>query len=516
MFSSLIKNLSILKKFLFINLLIFIFIGTLTIIYLNYVQPNLIKKKTSLQIEVINNTINNLNRLNIEFEKNEVKKFLLSTRFLFQNLDRVVFFNESFEILADTDTLDLDPRSFSSRIEIVEFDLQNNQDKEKSTDELIDTEKRSEFEETLQEYSISDDYGKPVTFTNETYNKFKLSTIKNVLIDDENVGYILISQNANDVKTAINERKTFVIRTAILIAVVIFIFSLVLNRYFLKPIKNLVNYTENIKEKSKKKIDIKSLIKRNDELGTLSLSLDEMTNELQKRVNTAENFSTDLVHEIRNPLASLKSASELLEVTNSNPEKEKLTKILTHDVERIERLITDYSQMLKDEVAITRESMKILDLKKIADSVVDDFNAIYNTKRGINIDLQFKNSGEKFNIKGIENRIEQVLANLLENSISFSKDNQSIVVKLSQKKDGKISLSVIDEGIGFKEKNTDKIFKRFYSNRPDKFGEHSGLGLNIVKNLVDLHGGQVIASNNVNKKGAKVEIIFPKLNWYIE
>ena len=512
MFSSLIKNLSILKKFLFINLLIFIFIGTLTIIYLNYVQPNLIKKKTSLQIEVINNTINNLNRLNIEFEKNEVKKFLLSTRFLFQNLDRVIFFNESFEILADTDTLDLDPRSFSSRIEIVEFDLQNNQDKEKSTDELINSEKKSEFEETLQEYSISDDYGKPVTFTNETYNKFKLSTIKNVLIDDENVGYILISQNANDVKTAINERKTFVIRTAILIAVVIFIFSLVLNRYFLKPIKNLVNYTENIKEKSKKKIDIKSLIKRNDELGTLSLSLDEMTNELQKRVNAAENFSTDLVHEIRNPLASLKSASELLEVTNSNPEKEKLTKILTHDVERIERLITDYSQMLKDEVAITRESMKILDLKKIADSVVDDFNAIYNTKRGINIDLQFKNSGEKFNIKGIENRIEQVLANLLENSISFSKDNQNIVVKLSQKKDGKISLSVIDEGIGFKEKNTDKIFKRFYSNRPDKFGEHSGLGLNIVKNLVDLHGGQVIASNNVNKKGAKVEIIFPKLN----
>ncbi len=512
MFSSLIKNLSILKKFLFINLLIFIFIGTLTIIYLNYVQPNLIKKKTSLQIEVINNTINNLNRLNIEFEKNEVKKFLLSTRFLFQNLDRVIFFNESFEILADTDTLDLDPRSFSSRIEIVEFDLQNNQDKEKSTDELNNSEKKSEFEETLQEYSISDDYGKPVTFTNETYSKFKLSTIKNVLIDDENVGYILISQNANDVKTAINERKTFVIRTAILIAVVIFIFSLVLNRYFLKPIKNLVNYTENIKEKSKKKIDIKSLIKRNDELGTLSLSLDEMTNELQKRVNTAENFSTDLVHEIRNPLASLKSASELLEVTNNNSEKEKLTKILTHDVERIERLITDYSQMLKDEVAITRESMKILDLKKIADSVVDDFNAIYNTKRGINIDLQFKNSGEKFNIKGIENRIEQVLANLLENSISFSKDNQNIVVKLSQKKDGKISLSVIDEGIGFKEKNTDRIFKRFYSNRPDKFGEHSGLGLNIVKNLVDLHGGQVIASNNVNKKGAKVEIIFPKLN----
>jgi len=227
-----------------------------------------------------------------------------------------------------------------------------------------------------------------------------------------------------------------------------------------------------------------------------------------------EPVKESLIKEGASPEIVSKNLAELKanKVSNSNPEKEKLTKILTHDVERIERLITDYSQMLKDEVAITRESMKILDLKKITDSVVDDFNAIYNTKRGINIDLQFKNSGEKFNIKGIENRIEQVLANLLENSISFSKDNQNIVVKLSQKKDGKISLSVIDEGIGFKEKNTDKIFKRFYSNRPDKFGEHSGLGLNIVKNLVDLHGGQVIASNNVNKKGAKVEIIFPKLN----
>ena len=135
-------------------------------------------------------------------------------------------------------------------------------------------------------------------------------------------------------------------------------FSFVLNRYFLKPIKNLVNYTENIKEKSKKKIDIKNLTTRNDELGVLSKSVDSMTNDLQKRVNTAENFSTDLVHEIRNPLASLKSASEILEDTSNINEKQKLVKILSHDVERIERLITDYSQMLKDEVAISREQMK--------------------------------------------------------------------------------------------------------------------------------------------------------------
>ena len=508
MFSSLIKNLSILKKFLFINLLIFIFIGTLTIIYLNYVQPNLIKKKTSLQIEVINNTINNLNRLNIEFEKNEVKKFLLSTRFLFQNLDRVIFFDESFKILADTDTLDLDPRSFSSRIEIVEFDLQNNQDKEKSTDELINSEKKSEFEETLQEYSISDDYGKPVTFTNETYNKFKLSTIKNVLIDDENVGYILISQNANDVKTAINERKTFVIRTAILIAVVIFIFSLVLNRYFLKPIKNLVNYINKIKNKDHKKINIDNLKIRNDELGLLSKSLDDMTLELQKRISHAENFSTDLVHEIRNPLASLKSASEILNDAKDLSERLKLVNILNHDVQRIERLITDYSQILKDEVALSKEKFKKIDLIPIIHSVVDDYNNIYQTKNGIKISCS-DDGNKNYIINGIENRIEQIIANLLDNAISFSKNNESIKIKVAKNFNKQVVLNIIDDGPGFKEKDTTKIFKRFYSNRPDKFGQHSGLGLNIVKNLVELHNASITASNRTDKNGANIEIIFP-------
>ena len=138
-----------------------------------------------------------------------------------------------------------------------------------------------------------------------------------------------------------------------------------------------------------------------------------------------------------------------------------------------------------------------------------DFNSIYHPKRGIKISLEINNQHKKFEIYGIENRIEQILANLLENSISFSEDNKEIIVKLSKDKNKKITLDVIDEGIGFKEKDTSKIFKRFYSNRPEKFGEHSGLGLNIVKNLIDLHGGKIIAGNNLNKKGAKIEIIFP-------
>ena len=154
--------------------------------------------------------------------------------------------------------------------------------------------------------------------------------------------------------------------------------------------------------------------------------------------------------------------------------------------------------------------MNIIDLKLIVKSVVDDVNSIYQTKRGIEIEFVDKDNLKEYKISGIENRIEQIIANLLDNSISFSDDNKKILVQLEKDSNKNILLKVIDEGQGFKEKNTDKIFKRFYSNRPEKFGEHSGLGLNIVKNLVDLHGGSIVASNNLNQKGANIEIIFPK------
>jgi two-component system sensor histidine kinase ChvG len=367
------------------------------------------------------------------------------------------------------------------------------------------------LKKVLIDYSSSKNFGIPYSYTEETYNQFLLTTIKNVNFDGKNIGYLAISENANEIRTAINERKSFIIRTAFVVAIVILIFSIVLNRYFLKPIKNLVNYTKIIKEKSKKKSNIEILKKRNDEIGALSKSLDDMTNDLYKRISIAENFSTDLVHEIRNPLASLKSASDIISETEDKEKREKLVKILSHDVERIERLITDYSQMLKDEVALSTEKMNKIDLISIVQSVVDDFNNIYIEKRGIKIELITNNSKKDFIIFGIENRIEQILANLLDNAISFSKDKQKIIVEVEKNQNDQVILRVIDQGQGFKEKKLTKIFDRFYSNRPDKFGEHSGLGLNIVKNLVELHSGIIDASNNTDQGGARIEIVFPKV-----
>ncbi len=513
MFSYFLKNLSILKKFLFINFIFFTIIGLLTFLYLNNVQPNLIKKKSSNHIKVINNTIDNIIRLDVTFIEEDIRKFLFSTRFLFQSLDRVIFFDNELNLIGDTDTLDLDPRSFSKRLDTVELEILN----EEKTKEIIEEKNINlgnnnsvSLKDVLFNYVGSKNFGIPYTFTQENFNEFKLTTIKNVIIGDRNVGYLAITENANDVKAAINERKTFIIRTAIAVGIVILIFSFVLNRYFLKPIKNLVTYTKNIKDKNSKITNLDRLKLRNDELGLLSNSLDDMTLELQKRISHAENFSTDLVHEIRNPLASLKSASEILHDTNDISQRIKLIDILSHDVQRIERLITDYSQTLKDEVALSKEKIKKLNIEPIIKSVVDDFNNIYQLKRGINISY-INDGNDKYFINGIENRIEQILANLLDNAISFSKDNKNIIVRVSKLENKDVKINIIDEGQGFKEKDTNKIFKRFYSNRPDKFGEHSGLGLNIVKNLVELHNGTIKAANRVDQKGANMEITFPKV-----
>ena len=511
MFKNLLKNLSILKKFLFVNFVIFIVIGSFTIIYLSNVKPNLIKKKTSNHIKIIDNTINHIQRLKIKFTEDDIRKFLFSTRFLFQNLDRVILFDNEFHLVGDTDTLDLDPRSFSRRSEIIELDSINEGNQKEKKEKKKVKKKNISINEVLINYNDSKDFGKPYTFTQESYDQFLLTTIKNVNVDGKNIGFLAITENANDIRAAIDERKSFIIRTAFAVAIVILIFSIILNKYFLKPIKNLVNYTKIVREKSNKKTNIDLVKKRNDEIGILSKSLDEMTNELKKRVNTAENFSTDLVHEIRNPLASLKSASEIISETEDKSQRDKLIKIVSHDVERIERLITDYSQMLKDEVALSKEQMKTIDLKTVVQSVVDDFNNIYETKRGIKVELVDRENIGECLILGIENRIEQIVANLLDNSISFSSDNQKILVEIHKDPNNQIILKVIDQGQGLKEADTNKIFKRFYSNRPDTFGKHSGLGLNIVKNLVDLHGGTIKAANNINKKGANFEIIFPKM-----
>jgi len=512
MISSFFRSSSILKKFLVFNLIVFLVLGIFTFLYLKAIKPNLVKNRSNQHSKIINNTSDHINRLNIKFTKETMTQFLLSNRFLFQNLDRVQFYDLVPNLLADTDTLDL-----AQNIAVLNQDVQETSIDKISEDINVDNSltisKTVNFNTLnyIKKYSKDNNKNEKLVISETINNNFYVMTIKLVKPNNKRKGYIIVSEIANDILIAVEERNNFILRTVFFVALVIIIFSVFLNKYILKPIRSLVVYTKAIKEKDKKIDKHEKYLLRKDEVGQLSRSLTEMTENLYKRIDIAETFSSDLAHEIRNPLTSLKGASEVLENTQQNDKRKKLIKVISHDVERIERLITDYSQMLKDEAALSREKMKKINLKLIARSVVDDFNNIYESKRGIKIFLNDLNNQEEYFIHGIENRIEQIIANLLDNSISFSDDNKKILVEIYKSENKKIILKVVDEGKGFKETSTKKIFDRFYSNRPDNFGEHSGLGLNIVKNLVDLHGATIKASNNIAQRGANVEIEFPKI-----
>ena len=513
--SNFFSSSSILKKFLVFNLIVFLVLGIFTYLYLNAIKPNLVKNRSNHHTRIINNTTDHINRLDIKFTKESATKFLLDARFLFQNLDRVQLYDLGINLLADTDTLDLTQDIFIRNQNVQETPIDKS-DENISVSENPEVAKTSTFntERYVRGYSKQKNNKDKLIISETINNNFYVITINLVKSEGINKGYIVVSEIANDILVAVDERKNFILRTVFSVALVILIFSVFLNKYILKPIRSLVHYTKAIKEKDVKIDKHEKYLLRKDEVGQLSRSLNEMTEDLYKRINVAETFSSDLAHEIRNPLTSLKGASEVLENTLDNEKRKKLIKVISHDVERIERLITDYSQMLKDEASLSRAKMVKIDLSNVVDSVVEDFNSnLSNSNKNIKININNSNlNGSKLNVLGVESKLEQIVANLLDNAISFSPSNSKVLVTCDIRKND-AQLIIEDEGPGFNEKNIDKIFNRFYSNRPEKFGEHSGLGLNIVKNIIELHGGSIAASNQTgNKKGARIKVLIPIYN----
>ena len=503
---------SILKKFLIFNLLVFLVLGIFTYLYLDAIKPNLVNNRSDRHERIINNTSDHINRLNIQFTKESSTKFLLDARFLFQNLDRVQLYDLNSNLLADTDTLDLVQDIFIKSQNVQETSI-NNSDENINISENLKIKEAATFniEKYVKEYSAQKNINNRLVISETINNNFYVMTINSVRLRDKYKGYIAVSEIANDILIAVEERKNFILRTVFSVALVIIIFSVFLNKYILKPIRALVLYTKAIKEKDEKIDRHEKYFIRKDEIGLLSRSLNEMTENLYKRIDVAETFSTDLAHEIRNPLTSLKGASEVLENTSDSEKRKKLIKVISHDVERIERLITDYSQMLKDEASLSRAKMIKINLSNVIDSVVEDFNSNFlNSNNNIKINIENSNlNGSELNVLGVESKLEQIIANLLDNAVSFSPSNSEISVTCGLKNED-AQLIIKDEGPGFDKENIDKVFNRFYSNRPEKFGEHSGLGLNIVKNIVELHGGSIIVSNRTSgKKGAKIEVLLP-------
>ena len=238
------KSASILKKFLLFNLGVFSVLGLFTIVYLKAIQPNLVKKRANNHYIIINNTADHLERLNINFNAKDIKTFLLSTRFLFQSLDRVQFYSINGDLIGDTNILDLDQNVFTRSEIIIEETLDGQIKEKENSRKIIKKNNKNLIKKTiLNEY---DD--KPVVISENIQNNFFVSTLSKIQLNKKNVGFIVVSEQANDILIAVKERKAFIIRTVLAVALVILIFSLFLNKYILKPIALLVTFSEAIKK----------------------------------------------------------------------------------------------------------------------------------------------------------------------------------------------------------------------------------------------------------------------------
>ena len=247
--SNFFSSSSILRKFLVFNLIVFLVLGIFTYLYLDAIKPNLVKNRSNQHTNIINNTSEHINRLKVEFTKESVTEFLLATRFLFQNLDRVQLYDLNLNLLADTDTLDLAQDIFT-RSESVQETSIDKSDEKLNVSENFSKIKTTTFntENLLKNYSKKNIDNKLII--GETINNnFYVITINSVNIEGKNKGYIVVSEIANDILVAVEERKNFILRSVFFVALVILIFSVFLNKYILKPIRSLVLYTKAIKEK---------------------------------------------------------------------------------------------------------------------------------------------------------------------------------------------------------------------------------------------------------------------------
>ncbi len=268
------------------------------------------------------------------------------------------------------------------------------------------------------------------------------------------------------------------------------------------------------------------LIERPDEIGELAYSLNEMTQTLQERINANESFAADVAHEIKNPLAAVRNAAELLQRDLKPEQKQKLEKILLSDIGRIDKLITDISNASRLDAELARNENHITSLKKITNDLAESYSSIA-LNRDISLVIDWFDETDDLNILAHETAINRVLVNLLDNAISFSKPKDTIRI-IGASKNNKTRLAIEDMGGGIQAESIEKIFTRFYTYRPKitetqeankgnegaaAFGAHSGLGLAIARQIIESHNGKLWAENVKNNgiiTGARFIIELPK------
>jgi two-component system sensor histidine kinase ChvG len=245
-------------------------------------------------------------------------------------------------------------------------------------------------------------------------------------------------------------------------------------------------------------VEIPDFTRRRDEIGHLSGSLRDMTNALYSRIEAIESFAADVAHELKNPLTSLRSAVETLPLAKTEESRGRLLAIIQHDVKRLDRLITDISDASRLEAEMQRQEASPVDLIKLLTAVTSAANEIRRDD-GVKVTVNFEGgTAQSFILPGHDSRLGQVINNLIDNARSFSSRGGTVRVICRRLKNA-VDIMVDDDGPGIAPDALEKIFERFYTDRPEQgFGQNSGLGLSISKQIVEAHAGRMWAENRMS------------------
>jgi two-component system, OmpR family, sensor histidine kinase ChvG len=281
------------------------------------------------------------------------------------------------------------------------------------------------------------------------------------------------------------------------------------------PLRKLAEAADNVRRGRTPVLEADSLRKRPDEIGDLADALSVMTASLRERIDANESFAADVAHEIKNPLAAIRNAAELLPRTNSAESKAKLESIILDDARRVDRLVTDIANASRLDAELARASKTRFSLADMIDEMARVYGSLGHG-RHVGVHVRHEDDIDRLNVLGREEAISRILTNLLDNALSFSPDNGQIVVR-GGRANGRICVSVEDDGPGMPEEALESVFKRFYTHRPTTkgedgradFGKHSGLGLAIARQIAEGHGGTLIAQNRTDTHGARFILEMP-------
>jgi two-component system, OmpR family, sensor histidine kinase ChvG len=324
--------------------------------------------------------------------------------------------------------------------------------------------------------------------------------------EDSVLGALLLTAQDTDIDEMIAKDRLQIMEVAGLVAIVTAVLSLLLVGGIADPMRRLAVAAERVRKNIKNREQLPDFSERSDEIGNLSRAFRDMTNALYTRLDAIESFAADVSHELKNPLTSLRNAASLLPSIKADADRKKLVDIINHDVRRLDRLITDISDASRLDAELARETARPVNMANLLYTLCE---VTRESRRGIGMDIVLKVEGcrtagdyavtRDYIVSGHDSRLSQIIANLLENAISFSPKNGKIFVwAVRLPKSGEIEISVEDEGPGISEENLEKIFERFYTDRPESFGQNSGLGLNISQQIVAAHRGTIWAENRMS------------------